>query len=512
MNQLALRSQGLITLLVRNTARARRRRTLTCARFPLADAIGAALLGLCTVLASSIAGAATITLSPGANIQSAVDSNPGGTAFILGPGVYRMQAVVPKAGDSFTGQAGADLNGSKLLTNWEQSGVYWTSTGAPALNERWGWPSTTCNDLTTGCAYPQDLYLNNTPLVHKLRLPITTGQWYFDYTNDVVYIADNPTGQKVELGVARQAFGGYANNVTVQNLIVEKYASTLNAGAVSPRGSRWIIKSNEVRLNHSAGIKPMARSDNYEQILSNNVHDNGQQGIGVGGGTGTLVQYNTIANNNYANTFWGNEEGGGKIATTVNAQVLNNTYTNNNGVGLWGDGGDTGTIFSGNTVTGSRLDGIRYEISHYGTISNNILVNNAQYRGTGACSSGGNKEIALARSDHTTVSNNTITSNCAGIMMTSSSQNQAIDDSVLDNIITYNGSGVIANRIGGQDTNNPPTLYDPASGNYFDYNTYHFSSLALLTLKNWTWNGAPVNPMNWLGWRAAGEDIHGIAD
>ena len=41
--------------------------------------------------------------------------------------------------------------------------------------------------------------------------------------------------------------------------------------------------------------------------------------------------------------------------------------SNNNGNGLWGDVGDTGTVFSGNTITGSRLSGIRYEISHYAT-------------------------------------------------------------------------------------------------------------------------------------------------
>src|SRR5208337_247458 len=63
----------------------------------------------------STAHAATVTLSPGANIQSAVNANPNGTAFILQTGVYRMQSVVPKQGDSFTGQTGADLNGSQRL-------------------------------------------------------------------------------------------------------------------------------------------------------------------------------------------------------------------------------------------------------------------------------------------------------------------------------------------------------------------------------------------------------------
>ena len=478
----------------------------------------AAAIAMCAALIATQASrnsaqAATVTLSPGANIQAAVNSNPNGTAFVLTPGVYRMQAVVPKGGDSFTGQSGADLNGSKVLTNWVMSGSYWTSAGAPELDVPWGPPDTTCNDPTTGCAYPQDLYLNNTPLVHKISLPITSGQWYFDYNNDVVYMADNPAGKTVELSVAQQAFTGYVNNITVQNLTIEKYAAPLLLGAISPYGSHWLIQSNEVRLNHAAGIKPAFGYDNYEQILSNTVHDNGQEGISVGGGTGTVVQYNTISHNGYANVQDSFEEGGGKIAGTINAHVLNNTYANNSGVGLWADVGATGTVFSGNTVTGNKFDGIRSEISHYGTISNNTLINNAQYQGTGPCT-GSSFEIALAQSDHTTVSNNTITTNCSGIIMTGGIRNDSpiVQNSVVHNTLTYPASTAIKNRIGGLDSTTPPTLYDPANHNYFDYNTYHFSSPSLLTLTNWMWNGTPVNPMNWSGWQAAGEDPNGTAD
>ena len=91
-----------------------------------------------------------------------------------------MQSLRPQTADSFTGQTGADLNGSQLLINWVKSGSYWTSTGAPELSNPYGPPSQYCMDPTTGCVYPQDLYLNDTPLVHKLALPKTSGQWYFD--------------------------------------------------------------------------------------------------------------------------------------------------------------------------------------------------------------------------------------------------------------------------------------------------------------------------------------------
>ena len=484
------------------------RRSVTGRGKNVAAAIAMCAALIATQASRNSAQAATVTLSPGANIQAAVNANPGGTAFVLTQGVYRMQAVVPKGGDSFTGQAGADLNGSKVLTNWVKNGSYWTSAGAPALNNPYGSPSAYCNDPSTGCVYPQDLFLNSQPLVHELALPITSGQWFFDYASDIVYMADNPAGQTVELSVAQQAFSGYVNNVTVQNLLVEKYAAPLNAAAIGPYYSNWIIRSNEVRLNHGGGIKPQYGQDNYEQILSNNVHDNGQQGIASGGGTGTLIQYNTISNNGYLNVLDSTEEGGGKVAGTNNIRVLNNTYSNNNGVGLWGDCGATGTIFSGNTITGNRLDGIRYEISHNATISDNTLTNNAQYRGSGACDRN-SREIVLSESDHTTVSGNTITSNCAGITMTQGTRNQIVYSSVVNNSITYPGSTILQNYIGGWDPPPATSLFDPSNHNYFDYNTYHFSSPTLLTLDNWRWSGLNLT---WSEWRAAGEDPNGTAN
>jgi hypothetical protein len=120
---------------------------------------GPAIVSLAIIFFSIAAPAdtayATITLSPGINIQSAVNSNPAGSTFILGRGTYRMQTVVPKTGDRFTGQTGAILNGSELLHNWLRSGSYWTSAGAPALNNPFGDSSRYCADATTGCAYPR---------------------------------------------------------------------------------------------------------------------------------------------------------------------------------------------------------------------------------------------------------------------------------------------------------------------------------------------------------------------
>jgi parallel beta-helix repeat protein len=52
-----------------------------------------------------------IPIRPGESIQSYVNSNPEGTAFVLKAGVHRQQSVEPKSGMTFVGEAGAVLDG-----------------------------------------------------------------------------------------------------------------------------------------------------------------------------------------------------------------------------------------------------------------------------------------------------------------------------------------------------------------------------------------------------------------
>ena len=218
-------------------------RLLTSLGNPIAFVRGSSLIALFLVLAfARVAGAATVRLLPPADIQAAIDSHPAGTTFSLNPGIYRMQSIVPLQGDKFIGQLGADLNGSEVVTNWQKNGSYWISSGRPRKTNPTRAIPHCVNLPTSACAFPQDLYLNNKPLVHQLSLPIASGQWYFDYSNDRLYMADNPGGQTVELSVTKSAFRGFADNVTVQNLIIEKYAAPLQNGAIQPKGSGWIIQ------------------------------------------------------------------------------------------------------------------------------------------------------------------------------------------------------------------------------------------------------------------------------
>src|SRR2546430_12802085 len=182
---------------------------------------------LILLLAIAAPAPSQVVLGPGANIQNAVNSNPAATTFILTPGVYRMQDITPKSNDTFTGATTAELNGSVVVTGWTPSGPYWITSGYALTNGTFQGeaPGSRCNDSTTGCDYPQDLFLDSLPLVHKLSLPISSGQWYADYGAGTIYIADTPTGHTMELSESANAFtaGPDVANVTITNLIISKY-------------------------------------------------------------------------------------------------------------------------------------------------------------------------------------------------------------------------------------------------------------------------------------------------
>ena len=89
--------------------------------------------------------------------------------------------------------------------------------------------------------------------------------------------------------MAAFAFESAAPNVLIRNVIVEKYASVAQKGAIQSKGAAgWIVENCEVRLNSGTGIVIQAGG----RVRGCDVHHNGQMGIGGRGkdilhGTGT---------------------------------------------------------------------------------------------------------------------------------------------------------------------------------------------------------------------------------
>jgi parallel beta-helix repeat protein len=483
----------------------------------------AATIAILTILTvpSTNAMAATVTLSPGDSIQNAVNANPAGTTFDLTPGVYRNQSVSSlHTGDSFIGEAGAILDGANVLTGWTQvsiSGVfYWTTAGGTPL------PSPACNNGTTlsgaavpccletypGCMDVQNLYVNDIEYQHVTSLAnvVAGASWYYDYTGtdggvlNNVYLAegDTPNSDTVELGDTTNAFASTAANITIKNLIIEKYAAPTSSAAVQIEGPDWLIQNNEVRLNHGIGISAKY-GGNDVQVLGNNVHNNGEFGVG-GPGDGGLWDSNTIAYNNAD----GNYEGGGSKFTGSNVTISNNVAHDNNGPGLWTDDGGTYNTYEGNTAYNNNGNGIRYEISRYGTITNNTVYGNID-----------NVQITYTGSDHGRISGNIVTDEGhtgIGVVNTVGSRGgtvyQVTDTQVTGNTISISSTGndVVIGLLDHAQPSQPGIYTDPT--NFFDYNMYQFSGSVR---PSWLWGEVAdfLQPISWSSWQAAGQDLHG---
>ena len=320
-----------------------------------------------------------IYIRPGENIQAIVNAAPGGSTFRLGAGVHRLQQISPRSFDRFVGDPGAILNGSRLLTNFQRLGSRWFADGQTQQGKLDG----DCRENADGseyrgCRFPEDLYVDNQPLRQVESLgEVAPGSWYFDYGANRVYMADDPSGRTVEIGVSEYAFRSGGRDIQIRGITIEKYANPSQIGAIHAAdfqkrlASGWLVEDCEVRLNHGTGILV----GNAMTVRGNRVLQNGQLGIG-GGGVGSLVEGNEIAFNNYADfdPFW--EAGGSKFFLSRDLIVRDNFVHRNDGSGLWTDIDNLGVLYEKNVVTDNGLRGIQHEISFDAITRDNVVEHN----------------------------------------------------------------------------------------------------------------------------------------
>ena len=310
---------------------------------------------------------------PGTAIQPIVALAPAGTAFCLGAGEHRLQSITPKDRQQFFGEPGTVLNGAKLVIGFERLAGAWITKGQHQKGLRWH--PDACLPEWPRCAYPEAVFIDDQPLRHVgSAAAVTAGTFFLDYATDRLYLADDPGGRRVEASVAPYAFLGGARQVTIQGLTVEKYATPLQYGAIGynrPSGE-WLLRDNEVRLNHGSGIVV----GNGSRVLSNHIHGNGQIGMGCVG-RDVLIEGNEIAWNGYfsgVNVYW--EGGGGKCAITTRLIVRGNHLHHNNGMGFWTDIDNIYSLYEGNLVEHNSSGGLSHEISYDSVIRNNTLTAN----------------------------------------------------------------------------------------------------------------------------------------
>ncbi|MDX1996047.1 MAG: right-handed parallel beta-helix repeat-containing protein, partial [bacterium] len=446
-----------------------------------------------------------VRINPGDNIQSVINRYPAGTLFTIAAGVHRMQTIAPRNGDVFVGENGAVLNGSRLLTNFQQRNGYWVATGQTQQGSRVG----ECASGYPRCTYPEDLFINNEPLQHVGSLSeVSSGRWYFDYNTDEVFFADDPTGKTVEISVTPLAFTGSGRGVTVRNLTIEKYATPAQSAALTT-GGEWVVDNVTAQLNHGTGIK--LRGTNVV-LMNSRIFRNGQAGIHTFQADGSVINGNEIAYNHYAHfsPTWA-ASGGSKFARTNGLTVRNNYVHHNDGPGLWTDIDNNNIVYENNLVVYNTEEGIYHEISYNAVIRNNVVMFNGRVSSTYLMYG---SQIFISASGAVEVYNNRVVvgerGNGIGI------QQQQRGDGILgdwlargnfvhSNVIVHTARAGQAGVMLEPEWPNSRSTFWSTFNNRFDRNAYYVSS-ANAAYTYWRWND---QRLSWSGIRAAGQEING---
>jgi len=273
-----------------------------------------------------------VSVHAGSEIQSVVTAHPAGTTYCIDAGIYRVtETIAPKDGDSLIGSVDAVINGSRLVTQWTRTGNLWIATGQTQHSEPL-WKTTWPPLANPAAQVNEDLFLDDKQLRPVMTAALVVpGTFYFDYGAATIYIADNPTGHRIESSVMEAAIRSRAQKVTVQGLTVEKFTHI----GIS-LGSNSVVRDNELRYIHGAGIQ----FGNGSRVLHNHTHHNGMYGMS-GAGEGPLVEGNEIAFNNTAgyHTEHGGcwAAGGAKFVRSNHLVVRGNYVHDNLCTGLWTD-------------------------------------------------------------------------------------------------------------------------------------------------------------------------------
>ncbi|MGA9542763.1 MAG: Ig-like domain-containing protein [Candidatus Sulfotelmatobacter sp.] len=439
------------------------------------------------------------------------------------------EAVI-SGGISIGGLAlGPDASGNWYVTAQTQHGLVNTSAS--------------CDPGWAGCAYPEDLFFNGVPLQHLVASSeptLTATQWWFDYTNHIIYFHQNPEGNTVETSVLETAFSpNRANNVTINGLTFEEFASSVQSAAIDPAygttptsnvGINWTIENSYVTLNHGSGI----RGDFGMQVLNNVLTNNGN--LGIGGGplagnlpvtpSGVLIEGNTVTNNNYAHVLPDFGAGGMKFGNNADVVVRGNIVQNNLGNGIHFDDNSWDPLIDGNTVTGNldpaststgNGNGILCEISEGGcTIRNNVVLFEGQF-GSVALQSSTTSDAQIYCNVVTQTGNNSLV-----WAVNTTNRGYFTNPPNLGAYIVSTGNWFHHNAViwnteqPGQvgyyqhDATNQPSFF--ANNTPPDYNTYHGPSTSTSQFVYDNNNSGSNTPKTFANYQIAGADVHGTFD
>jgi parallel beta-helix repeat protein len=218
-----------------------------------------------------------VDLPPGADIQSAVDAHPGGTAFCLKAGVHSIiNSITPKSGDVFVGEYGAVLDGTRWTTTEP------TQAAFRAHNQD-------IDDVTI-----RNLVIQHMPQRGIHAFPWMSDRWIVEYTE----ITGGQLG--IQLGN-----GSVLRNSWIHDNVGNPFSpipSERGGGYSLYQATNVLFEHNEISYN---GPEQKVSLSTNVTFRDNFVHHNRWDGIWYDGdNVGSLIEGNRVEDNPGSGIFY----------------------------------------------------------------------------------------------------------------------------------------------------------------------------------------------------------------
>lgn len=314
--------------------------------------------------ASIIAAAAS---GCGTSLQKQVDAARPGAVVSVTPCVYRETVTIGKP-LTIAAQAGAEIRGSDVWTDWSRSGEYWVKGSLP------GFPTQgKCRDGTARCLWPEQVFLDGEPLVQVTANP-KRGEFAVDEARRVL-LADDPNRRTVEVTVRHQWIKNGADGVTIRGFTMKHAANKAQSGAIGNQDhDGFTLEANTLSDTHGAVVSIGGGRGTI--VLGNDISRGGQLGLHGWNGDDVLVRGNAIHHNNTEDYDPNWESAGVKMIKHRGLVLDGNDVHDNDGPGLWCDIGCRDVTISNNRVYRNAPFGIFFEISNGAKIWGNAVRSN----------------------------------------------------------------------------------------------------------------------------------------
>jgi Right handed beta helix region len=388
-----------------------------CMVFPAAFATGAGK--------SNVPCQGTV-ISPTDDIVNIINSGTENQTFCI-EGEHRITSFIQvRSGQSLIGTTpNSRISGAVVLSPWQATstqGVYYYDGPyaqiQPHQQNQFSGGVNVCYWVTT---FQDDLFFrtnaNNDQRVMRVlsetevdptQLVTTQGQavtggeagrFFFDYAHQRIYVSlpndQDPNTATVDLAISFNSgdnesliFGAGANNVTLQNLWVEKGMNFGVFGATS-----WTIKDMTIRFVHNTGLYNISGTASQSTTVDDTLlTNNGRLALVTTlyvNITNSEMSWNNIANfretdgqtgSGVCRGYW--DAGTFHLYQLIGTQsqpavTINNLWSHNNiGDGVWSDGGTQYTQITNSTFNGNERYGYLHEISCQITFSGNTIYGN----------------------------------------------------------------------------------------------------------------------------------------